>query len=69
MTPEARYGNWKWLRFSAAASPGNSGGPLLDSKGNVIGIVLRRIRKRESQLRTAHVVAARFTRQHGEARQ
>ena len=33
MTPEARDGKWKWLRFSAAASPGNSGGPLLDSQG------------------------------------
>ena len=29
-TPDAENGEWKWLRFSAAASPGNSGGPLLD---------------------------------------
>lgn len=42
MTPEQRYGKWKWLRFSAAASPGNSGGPLLDAQGRVIGIVLRK---------------------------
>ncbi|MFL6618972.1 MAG: trypsin-like peptidase domain-containing protein [Povalibacter sp.] len=42
MTPEARDGKWKWLRFSAAASPGNSGGPLLDNQGRVIGIVLRK---------------------------
>lgn len=41
-TPEEENGEWKWLRFSAAASPGNSGGPLLDAKGNVIGIVLRK---------------------------
>jgi len=41
-TPEEQNGRWKWLRFSAAASPGNSGGPLLDKKGNVIGIVLRK---------------------------
>ena len=40
MTPEFRDGKWKWLRFSAAASPGNSGGPLLDAQGRVIGIVL-----------------------------
>jgi hypothetical protein len=38
-TPEAQDGRWKWLRFSAAASPGNSGGPLLDEAGRVLGIV------------------------------
>jgi len=41
-TPEELNGEWKWLRFSAAASPGNSGGPLLDKNGDVIGIVLRK---------------------------
>jgi serine protease Do len=41
-TPEDEAGEWKWIRFSAAASPGNSGGPLLDEDGNVIGIVLRK---------------------------
>lgn len=41
-TPEEQDGKWKWIRFSAAASPGNSGGPLLDGSGNVIGIVLRK---------------------------
>jgi hypothetical protein len=39
MTPEDQDGRWKWLRFSAAASPGNSGGPLLDADGRVLGIV------------------------------
>ncbi|TAK55228.1 MAG: serine protease [Gammaproteobacteria bacterium] len=39
-TPEQENGRWKWLRFSAAASPGNSGGPLLDEEGRVIGVVV-----------------------------
>ena len=41
-TPEQLDGRWKWIRFSAAASPGNSGGPLLDQQGRVIGVVLRK---------------------------
>ncbi len=41
-TPEERDGKWQWIRFSAAASPGNSGGPLLDRQGRVIGVVLRK---------------------------
>ncbi|MBF0104689.1 MAG: trypsin-like peptidase domain-containing protein [Deltaproteobacteria bacterium] len=32
----------KFLRFSAAASPGNSGGPLLNSYGKVVGLVFAR---------------------------
>lgn len=40
MTPEDQDGRWKWLRFSAAASPGNSGGPLLDTEGRVAGVVV-----------------------------
>ncbi|WP_266157519.1 S1 family peptidase [Dyella silvatica] len=39
-TPEQQDGVWKWMRFSAAASPGNSGGPLLSKEGKVIGVVL-----------------------------
>ena len=41
-TPEELAGEWEWIRFSAAASPGNSGGPLLDRSGRVIGVVLRK---------------------------
>jgi serine protease Do len=39
-TPEQQDGRWKWIRFSAAASPGNSGGPLLDASGAIIGLVI-----------------------------
>ena len=41
-TKESENGEWSWIRFSAAASPGNSGGPLLNENGEVIGIVLRK---------------------------
>lgn len=41
-TPEEMNGDWKWIRFSAAASPGNSGGPLVDERGRVVGVVLRK---------------------------
>jgi serine protease Do len=41
-TPEEQEGAWKWLRFTAAASPGNSGGPLVDDHGRVLGVVLRK---------------------------
>lgn len=39
-TPEEVDGIWNWIRFSAAASPGNSGGPLLDKEGKVVGLVV-----------------------------
>ncbi len=41
-TPEELNGAWKWLRFSAAASPGNSGGPLINQSGRVIGLIVRK---------------------------
>lgn len=41
-TDEEVAGEWKWMRFSAAASPGNSGGPLLDEDGRVVGVILRK---------------------------
>ena len=33
-------GEEKWLEFSDALQQGNSGGPLLDSSGNVVGVVV-----------------------------
>ncbi len=39
-TPETQAGRWQWIRFSAPASPGDSGGPLLDARGKVIGVVI-----------------------------
>jgi hypothetical protein len=41
-TPEEVDGLWKFIRVSAPASPGNSGGPLVDSDGKVVGVILRR---------------------------
>ncbi len=41
-TPEPINGEWNDVRYSAPASPGNSGGPLLDKNLEVVGIVARR---------------------------
>jgi hypothetical protein len=38
-SPESRYGKFKHIRFTAPASPGNSGGALINSKGQAIGVV------------------------------
>ncbi len=36
---EGPFGEDQWLQFSDAARHGNSGGPLLDFAGNVVGVV------------------------------
>lgn len=41
-TYEPINGQWKDIRYSAAASPGNSGGPLLNLAGEVVGIVTKK---------------------------
>ena len=51
-TPEEESGRWKWMRFSAPISGGNSGGPLIDANGNVIGVV-RAMRTSENTLNIA----------------
>ncbi|WP_422018511.1 S1 family peptidase [Roseateles sp.] len=51
-TPEEESGRWKWMRFSAPISGGNSGGPLIDARGRVIGLV-RAMRTSENTLNIA----------------
>lgn len=41
-TEDANDPTVKYIRFSAAASPGNSGGPLLNEKGEVVALVSRK---------------------------
>jgi len=41
-TPEPEHGMWKDIRFTSPASPGNSGGPLLDIAGNVVGVIIQK---------------------------
>ncbi len=38
--PEPLNGSWNLLKSSASVNPGNSGGPLVDPEGRVVGIVL-----------------------------
>ncbi|MCB1214142.1 MAG: trypsin-like peptidase domain-containing protein, partial [Deltaproteobacteria bacterium] len=41
-TKSKTYPDIEFLRYSAAASPGNSGGPLVNTKGEVLGLVFAR---------------------------
>lgn len=40
LSTQGPLGEEKWLEFSDALKRGNSGGPLLDSTGNVVGVVV-----------------------------
>jgi len=41
-TSEPVYGKWKDIRFTSPASPGNSGGPLLDINGKIVGLIIKK---------------------------
>ncbi len=41
-TSEPEFGKWKNIRFTSPASPGNSGGPLLDVDGKVVGLIIKK---------------------------
>lgn len=41
-TNEPEFGEWKNIRFTSPASPGNSGGPLIDINGDVLGVITQK---------------------------
>jgi serine protease Do len=65
-SPEELDGKWNWLRFTAAASPGNSGGPLVNSHGQLLGVVLRK--SPSENLNYALAIAQVLNSQEGEGR-
>lgn len=47
--------DFRYMQISAPAQPGNSGGPLLDRSGNVVGIVTAKINAMEIQKATGDI--------------
>lgn len=50
--PEPVDGKWQELYFSTPVSPGNSGGPLINQKNQVIGVVVRKIENQSLNIAT-----------------
>lgn len=64
-TDEPERGLWKDIRFSSPASPGNSGGPLLNLAGEVAGVIVRRANVGENY--NAAVPVSEFSQLNGTA--
>ena len=47
LSTEATFRGQRWYQLGASVNPGNSGGPVLDSRGKVIGIITLKALKEE----------------------
>lgn len=57
--PEAESGRFKLLKSSSDVNPGNSGGPLLDESGKVIGLILSKKDNLTYSLPVAEILKAK----------